>query len=307
MSIKNQSIENPFSRELFELNKQYLVCKKELYETKRKRLSFSNIKILFSYIKSGAFSRIFRRLKKAKINNLDNNYHLKEYTSFPNCKVVIYTCIWGNYDDILEPIFVNPNIEYRIITDRVLSANSIWKKQSLPQNIIFSKMSPIEINRFCKMNPHLLFPDFDYSIYIDGNIRVVTDLMPLIADMGDSHLGIHRYQTDCIYNMKSAIIAGKRAKRKSVESHIKKYKKEGFPKNFGAFECNVIVRKHNEIDCIKIMSDWWDEFLKTPSKRDQISLPYVLWKNGLSSDYIFSLGVDVRLNPRFQVMDSHRR
>ena len=33
--------------------------------------------------------------------------------------------------------------------------------------------------------------------------------------------------------------------------------------------------------------------------RDQISFPYVLWKNGHSIDYIKSLGLNWRWNPRF--------
>ena len=107
--------------------------------------------------------------------------------------------------------------------------------------------------------------------------------------------------------MKNAIIAGGRAKKKNVESHIKKYKKDGFPKNFGAFECNVLIRKHNEKDCAMLMDKWWDEFCATPSKRDQLSLPYVLWKNGLTSEFVCSLGSDVRLNPRFQVLSKHNK
>jgi len=33
--------------------------------------------------------------------------------------------------------------------------------------------------------------------------------------------------------------------------------------------------------------------------RDQISLPYVLWRAGLPIDYIKSLGITWRWNPRF--------
>ena len=29
------------------------------------------------------------------------------------------------------------------------------------------------------------------------------------------------------------------------------------------------------------MEEWWDEYIKF-SKRDQLSLPYVMWKNGYS-------------------------
>ncbi len=299
------SVESEYSKTLYEINKEYLKCSQQLLNVKRKSLSLSNFKILFSYVRSGAFNRIVRRLKISKGNNTGSNFMIKNYKSYPKAKVVVYTCIWGKYDNVLEPYFINDEIDYCIITDQDIPANSKWKKIELPKNIDFSIMTPIEINRFCKMLPHKLFSDYDYSIYIDGNIRIVCDLFPIIADMGDKTIGIHDYQVDCIYNMKNAIIAGKKAPRSLVNKQIKKYKKDGFPKHFGAFECNVLVRKHNDNTCKKIMDDWWDEFNSTSSKRDQLSLPYVIWKNGHDSSIVFSLGNSVFLNPRFQVTGKH--
>ena len=39
----------------------------------------------------------------------------------------------------------------------------------------------------------------------------------------------------------------------------------------------VILRRHNEKDCIRVMEDWWTE-IKYGSKRDQLSFNYVLGK-----------------------------
>ena len=36
----------------------------------------------------------------------------------------------------------------------------------------------------------------------------------------------------------------------------------------------VILRRHNEKDCIRVMEDWWTE-IKYGSKRDQLSFNYV--------------------------------
>ena len=38
--------------------------------------------------------------------------------SFPE-KVVVYTCIYGQYDRILEPLCVDKNCEYYIFTDQI--------------------------------------------------------------------------------------------------------------------------------------------------------------------------------------------
>jgi len=74
------------------------------------------------------------------------------------------------------------------------------------------------------------------------------------------------------------VILGK-TKYEETKKQMDKYKKEAFPKNFGIGENNILFRKHNSEKGVKIMNDWWDE-LNSQTKRDQLSLAYVLWKNG---------------------------
>ena len=59
---------------------------------------------------------------------------------------------------------------------------------------------------------------------------------------------------------------------------MKRYEEEGFPKNYGLLQSNILLRKHNEEDCIRLMEAWFNE-LKDNSHRDQLSFNYVLWKN----------------------------
>lgn len=307
-NLEEHSMESRMSRILYELNQELLFYKKEAIREKTNSFNLNNIKVLFAYIKEGAFERIIRRIKNVKNGDeSQKKYSLLNYESYPEVKVAVYTCIWGKYDNILEPYFVNPDIDYFIITDMNIPKDSVWEKLDISKFLDTKQMSPIEVNRFCKILPHRLFSEYDYSIYIDGNIRIVTDMFPIISDMSNHILGIHDYQVDCIYNMKDAIIAGKRAKKAYVLPQIQKYKTEGFPENFGAFECNVLVRKHMDAQCQKLMEDWWNEFNNTTSKRDQLSLPYVLWKNNMTSNCVKSLGHHVRENPRFQVGLNHKK
>jgi len=48
---------------------------------------------------------------------------------------------------------------------------------------------------------------------------------------------------------------------------------------------NIIFRKHNSDNIVKLMNDWWEE-LNTQTKRDQLSLAYVLWKNGENFNFM---------------------
>ena len=54
------------------------------------------------------------------------------------------------------------------------------------------------------------------------------------------------------------------------------------------------------------MEKWWDEYLRFPT-RDQLSLPYVVWKYGFDKAQIMILGNDVEMNPRFNRYFSHRK
>jgi len=53
--------------------------------------------------------------------------------------------------------------------------------------------------------------------------------------------------------------------------------------------------------CKKLMEEWWKEFL-TYSKRDQISMPYVLYKNRISISEVGTLGNNVYENPSFRIV-----
>lgn len=76
----------------------------------------------------------------------------------------------------------------------------------------------------------------------------------------------------------------------------------GFPRHFGLFETNVIIRFHNDPKCKAVMDTWWNE-IETRTKRDQLSFTYSLWKNGLISDYVMSLGNCSRNSEYFSVVN----
>lgn len=55
------------------------------------------------------------------------------------------------------------------------------------------------------------------------------------------------------------------------------YEKRSVSQNFGLGENNILFRKHNSEKVMKMMNDWWEE-PNTHTKRDQLSLAYVLWE-----------------------------
>ena len=225
-----------------------------------------------------------------------------------NGKIVVYTSIFGGYDTILEPYYVSDMCDYFIITDQKIPEGSIWKKITVENIEGFEEMDDYHKSKFCKMMPHILFPEYDYSIWVDGNVQIVADLVPLVDRMEDK-TAMATFKNplhNCIYTEKNFLICKNAANYEQLEAQINLYRGKGFPKQFGMREFSIIVRKHSDELCQKLMKQWWGH-VNRYTMRDQISFPYILWENGMHIDYIQLLGDNWRNNPRFISMQHQWR
>lgn len=199
------------------------------------------------------------------------------------CKKVVYTCITGGYDDLPLHIYLNPDYDYVCYTDspELLHYKNYgaWKIRNLAYN---NENSTI-VNRWHKLHPHILFKDeYSESIYVDSNIIVIGSLLfNEIEEHSSADILIPKHNLrDCIYNECDAVLERKKCSPDAVEK-IKNYLLEqNFPKNYGLNENNIIYRKHLEPKIVKIMDEWW-YFIENFCYRDQLSLAYILWKNGI--------------------------
>ena len=152
------------------------------------------------------------------------------------------------------------------------------------------------------MHPNEIFPEYKYSIYVDGNIKIISDLTEYVNLLNENGIGIHLHHLrNCVFDELHAVTKSKRIDKESAKKHEKYLIENGMPRNYGLLQCNVIVRDHNNPICIKIMNEWWKEFKKN-SKRDQLSLPYVLYKNDIPVEKIGVLGTNVYRNPSFRIL-----
>lgn len=193
-------------------------------------------------------------------------------------KNVIYTCVTGNYDGIIDPEFVSDGFDYVYFTDNENIKSNVWEIRPIPE--FLSDLSDAKRNRYIKTHPHEFFREYDLSIYIDGNIRQIGEVNELIekeCSTGSIFFYRHPYTT-CIYDEMNAVVYGFKETAEMVDKLRKKYREEKFPKHFGLTQNNIIIRRHNEYDCIQLMRYWWNEISEN-SHRDQLSLFYVLWKN----------------------------
>ena len=87
-----------------------------------------------------------------------------------------------------------------------------------------------------------------------------------------------------------------------MEEYTAGLQKEFMPEDsdFGMVEATIIIVDLNNPIAKKIMDDWWYELLRSHSGRDQLSFPYVLWKNGYHISDVGCLGNNRRRNPKFR-------
>jgi hypothetical protein len=157
-----------------------------------------------------------------------------------------------------------------------MGSYGVWKIRPLQ----YTASCNVLINRWHKIHPHILFSDYEESLYLDGNIDMRTDILFNIIQNNDT-IRIPIHNNSCIYREAVNIIKSGKDKREHVEKMLKYLTNEHFPKDYGLNENCIIYRKHNDKEIIAMMNMWW-ELIEHYSKRDQLSLSFVLWKFNIS-------------------------
>lgn len=206
-------------------------------------------------------------------------------------RIAVYTALFGPYDLLREPMLRPDNIDYYILTDQEIPEGSVWERIDAT-GIIPDEFQddPVLCNRWCKMHPHLFFNDYQYSVYLDSNIWVFSDLTPLTVSLDTYPIAMFRHKKrDCVYDEVHACLEQNKDKKDSLKAHLAVVRSHGVPKDWGLLEASVIARKHSEPDCVVLMDAWWEAFIKN-SRRDQISLVDCLWVKGIQPYVIGVLG-----------------
>lgn len=198
---------------------------------------------------------------------------------------VVYTCITNNYNKLMQPYCIDPEWDYVCFTDCATLQSEgrvgIWEiRRTEVEGLDYSRL-----NRWHKINPHLLFPDYEESLYIDGNINIISSYIYRKARTAVTPMLFPRhFLRRCAYVeirelMLSPRISDKN--KKLLEKQHAIYEASRFPENYGLSENNVIYRKHHSEVVKRVMEHWWTALCDF-SSRDQASLSYVLWKHDIA-------------------------
>lgn len=222
-------------------------------------------------------------------------------------RLVIYTCITGAYEELKDPLSVDGSVDYVCFTDNEElcgSVRGVWKFLPVP----FIGRTPAETSRYCKLRPHLLFPEYEYSLWMDGNVTIAdSGLYSRLNEMMDGGVlaaGLKHGSRDDIYDEAYRILYGRRERLLPVMKTVKFLRRSGMPRHFGLYENNVIFRRHSSPEVVAFDEMWWNMFLRLCG-RDQLSHTFCLWKTGLKYDLLLPDGANARNHPYFRYFE-HR-
>ncbi len=202
---------------------------------------------------------------------------------------VLYTALYGGYHGKFLPL-PDIGIEAYAFTDNPAAAASGWKTVVVP--FPDKGVHPRMQAKWFKLFPHELFPDHDVSIWIDAgwntvNTRVAEEIPGYLGEHNLCFFPHRRNQTllDELYET----MAIPKYIGLACPSQVAAYYTEGYADENAILECTVQLRRHHEKDTIRFNEAWWKE-CRQWSYADQLSCPYVLWKEQIAySKYPFNL------------------
>lgn len=196
-------------------------------------------------------------------------------------KVAIYTAIFGNKDILRPPINFksSADVKYYLFTD-----GKSFVPYPYEQITVEPKFSDISKNaREIKLNGigKNCLVNFDYLMWHDANIQVNhSEILKLLEINKEFNLSAFKHPNRiCVYSEAIACINKSKDDPFLILFQISKYFLFGLPANYGLNATGILLIK-NSLPTQKFMKSWWLE-VHNFSRRDQLSLPFILYKSNL--------------------------
>lgn len=202
---------------------------------------------------------------------------------------IFYTALFGGVDILKE--FDTGGYDFVAYTDKPV-ASKTWKivyRDPAPPGL-----SPRHQSKLYKMDwlaplaPTRANDDDEIVIWIDASI-IVTDVEKMVSvcrraveDGGhDIAFFMHPERTNIYDEMQASAVLPKYADQ-NLYAQVEAYRNEGLPDDHGLYAGGVIARRYGKMK--ELLEAWKTENRRTI--QDQLSLPYVLWKCGVTPGVI---------------------
>jgi len=211
-------------------------------------------------------------------------------------KLVIYTSLFGDKEKLGDPLinlennYTDLDISFVCFTDSSFHASNSWHIRIIEDHFLPSD----KFSRRVKTMPHIYFPDFKYSLFIDNTVTFKR--LPKLIDLS----------TDKKFLFKSFLHSGRKNLFEELlavnglgydNTEVLLNQKEHYSNfinlaNVAPLTTNtVILREHNHPNVIKLGEIWWEHILNF-SKRDQLSFDFVRLLTNTDIEYFHGTKMD---------------
>jgi hypothetical protein len=199
----------------------------------------------------------------------------------PDHSLVVYVYLCGY--DITGTVFRSKNCDYSVLRITDLKSD-FWTIRVLSDD----HLSPARLSRRPKILPHLYFPEYEASLYLDGNLLLRGDVRTYVETYARTSpmLCVKHGERDCIYEEYAACRQTRRDNASVMQRQLERYRREGMPAHFGLIVGSFIYRRHHDPSVVRLMEQWWQEFSRN-SQRDQLSFTYCCWKQDFHYDLYY--------------------
>ena len=199
---------------------------------------------------------------------------------------VIFTAIVGSYDEVTQPKCISEEFDYVLFSNDFSDKRiGVWQVRKIP----YHNDDPTRVARWVKTHPHILFPDYRYSVWTDGNVRIAQDdTYKLFEDLYDKGVLVSSFshsRKNCAYKECIGIMLSGKDSLENMLPEVYKMKDDGYPSNNGLCETNCVYMKIDDPKVSDVCETWW-RMIDKYSKRDQLSFNYSLWINHLPVNYL---------------------
>lgn len=116
-------------------------------------------------------------------------------------KYAIYTAIVGGYDEIMHPKVGDDRFDYILFSNDIQEDRvGVWQVRP----ISYYNDDNTRICRYVKTHPEELLPEYEFSIWIDSNIRVLTSFLyercVELYQQGCQIASMNHLERNCIYD-----------------------------------------------------------------------------------------------------------
>ncbi len=193
---------------------------------------------------------------------------------------VIYTAIFGAAGDTLRQTPPTSDRYVAFVDPSELLRGNVHNGWQL-RPAFCPDPSPRRRARLHKSRPDLLFPDAEWSLWMDGSLQLKQLPATLPALLADSDVCVftHRYR-DCLYQEAQECQRLELDDRRVIQRQVDRYRAEGYPEHYGLSETTAVLRRHTP--ATKELNWLWMSELRIGSLRDQLSFDYVCWRCGIA-------------------------